>query len=280
MAEDDSFDMTDEPVKKSGSKLKLEGIIPIIIIVAVILLIVFKTNLISSSEGIFKSSRTSILVLGSPSPEFIRVLNDAGNRDLIKQLRFRTIDSVQHNPKESFKAFDIIILDQTLSADKSITRTVGEAIKGFVQAGGKLIVVLNSGIERTGDPSVIGWKATFGDIIPVTCDPLIYSIPSCKQKLMVSGVIYSNRSDSKQGGYRIMYGIEKVPALESAGLLQTETFAVGIEGNEIAYLVDARSGMTYPAIVEKPMLLGKVLYFNYNPGLSEAIFINAIKYLK
>jgi hypothetical protein len=97
---------------------------------------------------------------------------------------------------------------------------------------------------------------------------------------MVSGVIYSNRSDSKQGGYSIMYGIEKVPALEAAGLLQTETFAVGIEGNEIAYLVDARSGMTYPAIVEKPMLLGKVLYFNYNPGLSEAIFINAIKYLK
>jgi len=282
MADGDEFDMgaNDSPTKKSKTKLKLEGIIPIIIIIAVILLIVLKTNVLSGGAGLFSTSGASVLVVGAPAPDFVRVLNNADNRDVIKNLRFVTMDSIQHNPKERIKNYDIIILDQSLSADKSILRTVGEAFKSYVQSGGSLVIVMNSGIERPGDSSIIGWRATFGDIVPVTCDPTLYSVPSCKNTLRINGIIYANRFDSKQGAHRIMYGIEKVPALEAAGLLQTETYAVSPDGTEIAYLMDARTGITYPAIVEKPMLLGKVLYFNYNPGLSEAIFVNAIKYLK
>jgi len=268
--------------KKSSSnlKFKLETIIPIIVIIGVILLIVFKTNVLSGGIPLFEGSGASVLVIGSPSPEFTKVLNDAENKDVIKNLRFVTVDSIQHNPSETFKNYDIVILDQSLSSDKSITRTVGESIKSYVQSGGKLILVLNSGIERPGDASVIGWTATFGDIIPVSCDPSLYSVPSCKNQLTINGIIYATRSDSKSAGYKIMYGIEKVPALESAGLIQTETYDVKATGTEIAYLVDARSGKTVTAIVEKPLLLGKVIYFNYNPGLSEAIFVNTIKYLK
>jgi len=283
MAEEEAFDAEEFQDKKKSSsnlKIKMETIIPIIVIIGVILLIVFKTNVLSGGIPLFEGTGASVLVIGSPSPEFVRVLNDAENKDLIKSLRFVTVDSIQQNPKERIKQYDIIILDQSLSSDKTITRTVGEAIKSYVQSGGKFILVLNSGIERPGDTSVIGWKATFGDIIPVSCDPTLYSVPSCKNTLRVNGVIYASRSDSKQSGYKIMYGIERVPALKAAGLIQTETYAVNPTGTEIAYIQDARSGITYPAIVEQPLLLGKVIYFNYNPGLSEAIFVNTIKYLK
>ena len=77
-----------------------------------------------------------------------------------------------------------------------------------------------------------------------------------------------------------MTGVQTCALPISSGLLPTETYGVHVTGNEIAYLEDAVSGMTYPAIVEAPRMIGKVLYFNYNPGLSEAIFVNAVKYLK
>ena len=281
--EEESFDAEEFSEKRKSSsnlKLKLETIIPIIVIIGVILLIVFKTNVLSGGIPLFEGKGAAVLVIGSPSPEFTRVLNDAENKDVIRSLRTVTIDSIQHNPKDMIKNYDIIILDQSLSSDKSITRTVGEAIKSYVQSGGKFILVLNSGIERPGDASVIGWTATFGDIIPVKCDPTLYSVPSCKNQLNMNGIIYATRSDSKNAGYKIMYGIDRVPALEAAGLIQTVTFDVSPTGTEIAYLQDARSGKVVPAIVEQPLLLGKVIYFNYNPGLSEAIFVNTIKYLK
>jgi len=281
MADDGDFDMSEDVgTKKSRVKLKLEGTVSIIIIVILILLVIFKTSLLSGGAGLFHSSGTSILVIGAPTVDFQRVLSDAENKDLIKQLRFVTVDSIQHNPYERLKPYDIVILDQSTTANKSIPRTVGEAIRSFVQAGGSLIVVGNSGIERPGDVSVIGWRATFGDLIPVTCDTGIYSTSTCKQTLHINAVLYADRSDSKTGAYKIMYGIPRVPALEAYGLLPTETYDVHVTGTEIAYLEDAASGMTYPAIVESPRMIGKVLYFNYNPGLSEAIFVNAIKYMK
>jgi hypothetical protein len=279
----DEFDLNEDvgSSKKSGtSKLRLEGIIPIVIIVIVILFIAFKTNIFTGSSNLFGGNGSSVLIIGSPSPNLQMVLNNAENKDIIKEKRNVTMDALLYNPTERIKGYDIIILDQTLSADKSITRTAGEAITSFVKSGGSLVVVLNSGIERPGDTSVIGWKPTFGDIIPVSCNPTLYNIPSCKQQLRVNGIIYANRYNSKQGAYKIMYGIEKVPALEAAGLISTETYPITVEGTELAYLVDSRTGTYYPAIVEKPLLLGKVIYFNYDPGLAEAIFINTLKYLK
>jgi hypothetical protein len=280
----DEFDLNEDvgaPSKRSRtSKLRLEGIIPIVIIIIVILLIAFKTNIFSGSSDLFKGKGASVLIIGSPSPNLQMVLNNAENKDIIKEKRHVTMDALLYNPTERIKGYDIIILDQTLSADKSITRTAGDAITSFVKSGGSLIVVLNSGIERPGDPSIIGWKATFGDIIPVSCSPTLYNIPSCKKQLRVNGILHANRYNSKQSGYRIMYGIERVPAIDSAGLISTETYPITVDGTEIAYLVDSRTGTYYSAIVEKPMILGKVIYFNYDPGLSEAIFINTLKYLK
>ena len=64
-----------------------------------------------------------------------------------------------------------------------------------------------------------------------------------------------------------------MPAQAGKGYLALEVFDVGVSGNEIAYIEDARTGKNFPAIVEQAQLGGgKVIYFNYNPGITSGIF--------
>ncbi len=274
-------DLDDVPSKGrvsfGGSKIKWETVLPVVVIILVVLLIIFKTNIFSAGLGLFSSGKgMTMLVIGSPTQEFKAILSDAENRDLIQNVRYSDTQSLEHNPYERIKGYNIIILDQSNQTDKTISRSLGEAITAYVRNGGKLIVVGNSGIERPGDVSVLGWKATFGDIVPVGCEPTTLGIPSCKRGLYIHATIHAAKED-----HPIMYGILRVPALESAGYLYTETFDVPIYGSEIAYVKDEVNGKVYTGIVEKQnMLGGKVIYFNFNPGLSNAIFVNTLQYLK
>ncbi len=276
---DDLDDMPKSGSRTSfgGSKIKWETLLPILVVVLVVLLIVFRTNIFATGLGLFTGGQSmTLLVIGSPAQEFRGVLSDAENRDLIQHVRYSDARTLEHNPYERIKGFDMIILDQTLQTDKTISRSLGEAITRYVRNGGKLIVVGNSGIERPGDISVLGWKGTFGsDIVPVGCEPGSRGVPSCKAPLQRQITIHAARED-----HPIMYGILRVPALESAGYLNTETFDVPFYGTEIAYIKDAQ-GNVYTGIVEKQTMFGgKVLYFNFNPGLSNAIFVNTLQYMK
>lgn len=269
------FDMG-APTKKSfgGSKIKWETLLPIIIIIVVVLLIIFKTNILATGLSFFGAKQgAKILILGAPSPEFRAILTDQENKDIIKEARFMTLDSIAHNPEERIKNYDIIILDQSMQADKTITRRTGEAITNYVRKGGKFIVVLDSGIKRPDDTSVLGWQANFGGIVPVNC----YNsggTPSCLSQRDLEGYLYVVKED-----HPIVKGITQVPAVETSGSIRTKTFDVSIDGTEIAFLQDSRTNKTYTGIVEEPLLLGKVIYFNFNPAISKAIVIKTIQYL-
>jgi len=269
-------DMSSNIKSKGGVSIKWESILPIIVIVLVLVLVLFKTDLFSGGLPFLGSSGgLRILHIGEPSQQFKMVLNDSENRDLITYKRIVSAESLIHNPSDRLKDFDVVILNQYAQTDKSISRTVGEAITSFVRYGGKLIVVSDSGIQRPNDVSVMGWKATFGDLVPVGCDNAIYGVPSCKSPRTIQGVIYSSDED-----HEIMRGIQRVPALDSYGLLSTKVFDLAIYGHEIAYMEDAQTKKVYPAIVEKVLSIGKVLYFNYDPGLSNEIFVKTLEYMK
>jgi hypothetical protein len=277
MGDEFDSDLDETPTKRSakGSSIKWETILPIIVIILVVLLVLLKTNLISGGiDFITGAGKSRILVIGSPSIEFKHILNDAENRDLIEQVRYVSEGSLSHNPSEIIEGYDIVVLDQSNQPDKSLTRPLGEAIASYVGSGGNLILVLNSGIERPNDLSVLGWKATFGNIIPVSCDNVSFNLPSCKDSKFIQGTLYAVKTD-----HPIMYGINRVPALETSGLINTQTYPVAIKGTELAYLEDVR-GNTYTGIVEKNLNFGgKVIYFNFNPGVSNEIIVNTIKYL-
>jgi len=257
-----------------GSSIKWETILPVVIIIVVILLIIFKTNLLAGSSALFGTTQGArILVLGAPSTEFRAILTDQENKDIIKQTVVMTLESIDHNPAERIKGYDIIILDQSKQADKSISRRTADALVDYVRKGGKLIVVLNSGVERPGDVSVLGWTASFGNIVPVRCDP-VGAVPSCKNPRDIVGYLKSMAED-----HPIMKGIIMVPAVSTSGPIRTTTFEVAVDGKEIAFLEDTRTKKTYTGIVEKQLLMGKVIYFNFEPSISKAIVINTIKYL-
>ncbi|MDP2974348.1 MAG: hypothetical protein Q8N60_04820, partial [Candidatus Diapherotrites archaeon] len=118
-----------------------------------------------------------MLVIGEPS---IHLMSDLDSQRDLVYYQIKEPAGLEFAPKEQLANYDVILLDQHLGAtpyQKSVSRTLGEAIENYVKTGGKLIVVMDSGIYRSGGmygtgvaSDVIGWKETFGDIIPVECD--------------------------------------------------------------------------------------------------------------
>ncbi len=267
-----------------GSRLhfNLEAIIPILLIVIIGFLLLARLGVIESNtpvigpivSAISPNSTARMLIIGAPSPEMLTVLN--ANKDLVGNPIIKAAEAFSNNPENQLAQFDIVILDQSGQISKAIPRQLGDALQSYVKTGGKLVIVKDSGIEQPGALDILGWKANFGNIVPVDCDIILDGQPTCKRPIGVVGVIW--QQDYK---HPIMQGIERVPAQAEAGYLALEVFDVGVSGNEIAYIEDARTGKNFPAIVEQAQLGGgKVIYFNYNPGITSGIFQNTVKYLK
>jgi hypothetical protein len=261
--------------QESGFKSKLttnlEGLIPLILILIIVAYAGDKIGLWHLS--IFGGKEPiRMLVIGEMSHDLKRVVDE--DRDLVKVTQ-RSAYSMRVSPKDTLAQFKIVMLNQSTLADKTVSRSLGEAIQDWVKQGGKLIVVKDSGIYREGAVDVIGWQATFGDLIPVSCDYEKDMVPSCTRPVHVTGKIY--RLDWKS---KIMEGIEVAPAEPDLALF-IDTFNVTPTGNQIAYIQSATSNAYYPGIVEKTWFgIGKVIYFNYDPGKTKGIFDNTLEYLR
>ncbi|MBI5884824.1 hypothetical protein HZB89_01870 [archaeon] len=261
----------------------LEGLVPVILIIIIGVFVLWRFGVINTATPILGPSLAAVLgseqparllVIGQPSPETIAVLNDPANKDIV-QVTYRSVESLERNPKDQLAPYRILMLDQSSQADKLVSRQLGEAIKNFVKTGGRLIIVGNSGIRRPEDSSVLGWQATFGDIVPVDCEVQVGKLeePSCVQQFAVRGKLY--RLDYK---HPILEGIPQLPV--EPGTLTFETYNVTVAGKELAYLESEPGRQYYTAIVEKPLITGKSIYFNYNPGSTPVVFINTLKYLR
>ena len=226
-------------------------------------------------EDVFQSGndQTKMLIIGSTSQEVIDILND--NRDII-DYDLKTTQTLERNPKEQLVQYKIVMLDQSEEANKEVSKKLGEAIQGFVTKGGKLIIVKDSGIRRPDTFDVVGWKNTFGDVVPVECDRIINNIPTCTDRRLVQGKLYREDED-----HPILEGIEVYPADPYLDAY-FEVFDVAVDGKEIAYIQSsATDKKSYAAIVEKNVLgLGNSIYFNYNPGKTRGIFESTLDYLR
>lgn len=263
-----------EPYYGGGGRFgyHLEGVIPLILIIVI-------AAVAGSYLGLwdipFISQHDPIktLIIGTPSVQSLSVYDQ--EKELIKYT-IRSADSMKLNPEEFLSQFELVILDQSAQAEKYIPRQLGEALTSYVQKGGKLITVMNSGIFRKGDIGIVGWQGTFNsDVVPVDCVPDMYGQPSCVQPIFVTGQLWRADFD-----HPIMKGIEVYPALQEIGGIQFETFLVSSTGNEIAWIQAVNTPEYYPGIVEKRLLLGKSVYFNYDPGNTPGILTNALKYLR
>ena len=266
----------------SRLNFNLEGIIPIILIIIIGFLLLARIGVLGSNtpvigplvSAVSPNAQARVLIIGAPAPELLAVMN--ANKDLVGNPIIKAAEAFTRDPGNQLAQFDLVILDQSGQISKEIPRQLGDAMQTYVKTGGKLIIVKDSGIARPNALDVLGWRANFGDIVPVNCDIILDGQPTCKRPLAVVGIIW--RQDFK---HPIMNGIERVPAEAEAGYLALETFNIGVTGNEIAYIEDARTGQNYPAIVEHAQIGGgKVIYFNYNPGITPGILENTLKYLR
>lgn len=220
-----------------------------------------------------QNGSTKLLLIGSSSQQVIDVLNN--NKQTV-QWAMKTAESLEANPAEGIANYDIIILDQSQQENKEVSRKLGEAIENYVNRGGNIIVVLDSGIKRPEAFDVIGWENTFGNAVPVSCDRVVNNEPVCLHKFFVNGKLYREDKD-----HAILKGIEVFPS--DPTLFNTfETLDVTPTGRELAYIQDPITKKTYPGLVERRAtggLSGKSIYFNYNPGQTVGIFENTLDYL-
>jgi hypothetical protein len=214
-----------------------------------------------------------MLIIGSPSADTLAAL---GNCKDLAEYTIRDGESLRDKPSEKLADYNIVMLDQSNQESKSLPSAVGEALSDYVAKGGKLVVVMDSGILSPDAPEIVGWTANFGsDIVPVDCVYTRDNKPSCRTPIKVTAVL--ERSDYD---HPIMAGIDRVPEAKGMPPLYLEVFPVSATGKEIATVKDSKSTKYYAGIVEEPLLFGKSLYFNYDPGLTPGILRNTLKYLQ
>jgi len=267
---------------RAGITRNLEALIPLILIVIIAAFLGHKFGL-WNIPFLGGPDQIQMLVIGSPSVDLIA---DLENQTDLVYYQIKHPSDLETSPQEQLAQYDIVLLDQHMFApedryNKSISRTLGEALGNFVRTGGKLIVVMDSGIYRSGGiygtgvaGDVVGWKATFGDIIPVECDLGPGNIPTCVQPIALTARIQRIDFD-----HPVMEGIEIAPSAINPPL-SMYTFKVKPVGSLIGQIKREGIADNYPGIVEKKLLIGKVIYFNYDPAMTPGIWQNTLEYLR
>ena len=77
-----------------------------------------------------------------------------------------------------------------------------------------------------------------------------------------------------------MEGIEVAPADPRYPPLSMITFKVKPTGNLVAQSKREGIAENFPGIVEQRLLIGKVIYFNYDPAMTPGIWQNTLEYLR
>ncbi len=274
------------PAQGLGGAVKrfnLEGLIPLILLVIIGVASLNYFGIIDVPYLPKGSSRVQVLFIGEPSLGEKVVLD---NLSYFLTYRTRAADSFGNASSEELNQYDIVMFDQASNgSDKSVTVALGDAMQKYVNKGGKLIVVMNSGIYQSVGfngytaADVVGWKATFGTIMPADCVAGHDGIPTCAdgREESVVGRVWQQDYD-----HPIMQGIEVAPPMgELPRAMRTLAIQADSGAKTIAYIKAENTPKTYPAILEKKHFpVGTVVYFNYDPGMTPGILKNTIYYLK
>ncbi len=271
------------PAMGGEKRFNLEALIPLVLLLVIGIASLNYFNVIDIPFLPKGSSHIQVLVIGNPSLGEKVTLDNSG---YFLTYRVRDAATFYINSADELAQYDIVLFDQSLLSDKSVSTVLGEAMQQYVQKGGKLIIVKNSGIYQNVGlygltaSDIVGWKSTFGNIIPADCVPGIDGVPTCQpgREISVVGRIYRQDYD-----HEIMAGVEVAPPMGSTPIVGLRVLPVqATEGaNTIAFVKSENTPQTFPAIIEKKSLLaGTVVYFNYDPGLTPGIFSNTLKYLR
>ncbi|MDO8627824.1 MAG: hypothetical protein Q7K42_05125, partial [Candidatus Diapherotrites archaeon] len=208
-------------------------------------------------------TKPNVLVIGSPSQETLKILQENTNATV------KSSTELENKPRDQLAQYQIAFLDQSNQQDKAVSADLAGALVDWVKKSGKLIIVKDSGIYAPGSSTPNGWD-NFQGIIPVGCKRLIKEKEACISPATINAQIISQKRD-----HPLTKDFEKFPTSAEEKLTLT-TFPVERIGTELAY-IESDTGETYTAIVQNSkLIIGKVFYFNYDPGMTPQILTQAL----
>jgi len=240
----------------------IEGVLPLVLLIVIAFFVLQFLNIIPCIVPIGCGGEIDVVVVGQPSPTVQQLLQS-------KEARLRGINyGVDFPPDivtiDFLRSFKVVILQ----GDPYFDLNTREAVKQFVDGGGKLIVVGDAGSKHPEYTNVAGWAWPRGQGIPVPAKLV-------GEEAGYAEVAYGQVLQFADPNHPIAIGIKKIGATLSR---PDAVFQVTPEGKMIA-AVRTTAGTLAPAVIEGGSGLGTVMYFAYDPGQTPAMFLATLEYL-
>ncbi len=261
-----------------------EAVLPVALLVILALIFAYKMGFIDLSFLPFLSKPVEVLILtdNPTSPQIQSILQVLQRDASYYKIKVRTM-TIGPNTRLSAKQLadaDVVMLYQT-SNTPTLTNIQRRELATYLKAGGKLIVVKDSGTYMpecdmggvSCDPNKaiwVGWMR-LENFMPVDCS----DETSCKPESVASPTLYTIDPD-----HPIMQGFDKINLKQITAIKNLQLSKNGVDIADIYENgVDNPTAVMLGVTISQGLLGTKVIHFNYEPYASRQILINAILYL-
>lgn len=239
----------------------VEGVLPLILLIVIAFFVLQFLGVIPCIIPIGCGGEAKVVVVGTASADVVRTLS--GDEALEKGIKYPIQFDQEYITAKMLKNYNVVIVQ----GDPYFDMTTREAIRGYVDSGGKLIVVGDAGSKHPQYPNVAGWAWPSGQGLPVPATII-------GEWAGWTDVSYGSDLLMADPDHPIIQGLKLVGATTT---VPTQVVKISAEGNVIM-AVKTTEG-TMPALVEGNSGLGTVLYFSYDPGQTPAVLLTSVKYL-
>ena len=267
----------------------LEAALPVALLIILALIFAVKLGFIDMGFLPFFNKPVSVLILTDDSTaqeiqNTIYVLQKGASYYKI-QVRTLALSPNRRIYAQQLADADVVMLYET--KDKPVLSLIQRReIAKYLKAGGKMIVVKNSGTyvpecDLVGvecDPNEVQWAEwlEFKNYMPVEC----YTEEVCIPQTVSNAVIYTIDPD-----HPIMRGFEVIPT-ESGKTMTLEAIKdlqLSKSGIDVADIYEGgldNPTAVFPGVTVSTSIAGtKVVHFNYDPWKTPNILVNTILYL-
>jgi len=253
------------PADGGGKKIhSLEGTLPLILIIVIAFFVLQFLGVTPCVIPLGCGAEASVLVIGAPSQDLVTTLS--GKEAQLKGIHYPINLDPDFITIDVLKNYQVVILQ----GDPEFNMETREAVKDYVDGGGKIIVVGDAGSKHPELVNVEGWGWPAGQGIPVPAD-LVYAESGSGE----TSISYGENLRIVDNNHPIVKGIKPIGAKL---ISKSEVQEVTAKGNVIV-AIEITSTQTVPAIIEGGSGFGNVIYFAYDPGRTPEILLTTVNYL-
>lgn len=240
----------------------IEGVLPLILLIVIAFFVLQFLGVLPCIVPIGCGGEANVLVIGVPSADVKRVLS--GKEAQLKGISYPINFDPDYITVDMLKNFNVVILQ----GDPYFDMNTREAIKQYVDGGGKIIVVGNAGSRHPEFENVAGWSWPAGQGVPVPAT-LIGEWAGWEDVAFGSDLRMADINHPIVEGLRLIGARLDVPS---------QVWKVTSKQGNVIMAIETSEG-TVPAIIEGNSGFGTVMYFAYDPGQTPAVLLTTVAYL-